>query len=231
LKEKVLIPNFPLTTTFLINCTPNLVAPLLAFNYAVWKFRKPAQASLFIENLDWLLSKLSDHAKAEYLSTKKPAPKYRKCLDPDFIEQETIIHNNIVSSIDIKKVFCYTDGSASPNPGPSGAGACIFVPHTGLLVDLGASLGRGTNNTAELYALGMLLTHLTFLKKNSLVHLSTAVIFCDSQLAIRAATTSKPKTTITLTSSVSTAYKTLSSLLNVELHWIRGHAHIGGNEE
>ena len=50
----------------------------------------------------------------------------------------------------------YTDGSASPNPGPCGAG--FFRPE-GPLAECSAatSLGRGTNNIGELYAMGMAL--------------------------------------------------------------------------
>jgi len=95
--------------------------------------------------------------------------KIKKHLDPDLIDKETVVHNVIVSGCTTNTVFCYTDGSASPNPGPSGAGACVFDPSSGIVMDLGASLGHGTNNTGELYALGMLFTHLTHLKNNSLL--------------------------------------------------------------
>ena len=97
-------------------------------------------------------------------------------------------------------------------------------------MDLGASLGHGTSNTGELYALGMLFTHLTHLKNNSLPSLATAFVFCDSQLAIRAATAKKFATNITLCLAVSRAYSALVAVCKVELHWIRGHSRVGGNE-
>ena len=51
----------------------------------------------------------------------------------------------------------YTDGSASPNPGPAGAGLVLFI--NGLPVWLVAvPLGDSTNNIGELYAIGLALT-------------------------------------------------------------------------
>ena len=223
-------PNFPLLATYLIDCPSDYVAPILAFNYAVWKFRQPAQASIAVESLDWLLSRITEHARAQLAFIKKPVRKSKKSVDPDFIEKETVVHNGIVSTNVPNIVFCYTDGSASPNPGPSGAGACIFMPHIDTVIDLGASLGKGTNNTGELYALGMLLTHLIYIKKHSFSSLSSAFIFSDSKLAIAAASSKKPTSNITLSLAVMRAHSDLSKLIKVELHWIRGHAGIGGNE-
>jgi hypothetical protein len=140
------------------------------------------------------LNRIVAHALAQLSFIKKPARKVKKHLDPNFVDPETDVHNVIVSSSTLNKVFCYTDGSASPNPGPSGAGACIFMPASDSVIDLGASLGHGTNNTGELYALGMLLTHLTHLKKTSCPSLAVAHIFSDSKLALAAAVATKKPT-------------------------------------
>ena len=230
LRANSFTPNFPLTATFLIDCPHDYIAPIMAFNYAVWKFRKPAHASIFVESLGWLLQRLCDHAVAQWKFIKKPPPKWKKSRDPDFIEKETIVHDVIVSTSSDDKVFCYTDGSASPNPGPSGAGACIFIPANGSLIDLGASLGHGTNNTGELYALGMLFKHLTHLKLYILPSLTVAYVFSDSKIAIAAATSKKPRSNVALSTAISQAFTELSRLIKVDLHWIRGHSRIGGNE-
>ncbi len=127
-------------------------------------------------------------------------------------------------------MFCYTDGSASPNPGPSGAGACIFLFDPDLVIDLGSSLGLGTNNTAELYALGMLFVELSKLVVRS-PDITIAHIFCDSKLALLAAVSKKPHITNgSITRAVRIAFNALPPSLKVELHWIRGHSGVGGNE-
>ena len=100
-----------------------------------------------------------------------------------------------------------------------------------LAIDCGASLGHGTNNSAELYALGICFTEL---RKLFLLHphIKRAVIFSDSQLALKAAAAkSRPLTNSELTKRLRKAY---AALLNtkrvVELYWIPGHCNVGGNE-
>jgi len=76
----------------------------------------------------------------------------------------------------------------------------------------------------------MLLNHLIFLKKNILPLMATAFIFSDSKIAIAAATSRKPKSNVMLSLAISQAFSALARLMKVELHWIRGHSRIGGNE-
>ena len=104
------------------------------------------------------------------------------------------------------------------------------MPAFGSVINLGATLGYGTNNTGELYALGMLFQHLLLLKTTSLPYITIAYIFCDSKIAISAASSNKPKSNITLSKTVAAAFKSISALIRIELHWIRGHSRVGGNE-
>lgn len=53
----------------------------------------------------------------------------------------------------------YTDGSASPNPGPGGAGSVVLFNDTPV-VELIHTGGETTNNRMELYALIMSFPHL-----------------------------------------------------------------------
>ena len=53
----------------------------------------------------------------------------------------------------------YTDGSASPNPGPGGAGSVILFKNK-VIVELVHAGGKTTNNRMELYALIMTFPHL-----------------------------------------------------------------------
>jgi len=129
-------------------------------------------------------------------------------------------------------VVCYTDGSASPNPGPSGAGACFFVQTPDLVADLGKSRGFSTNNAAELYALGMLALKLVDLLASH-PHVKRAVVFCDSKIAIDACDRPKKSKNLANASIVRALQKTMEFArlkLGIELRWVKGHTTVGGNE-
>ncbi len=57
-----------------------------------------------------------------------------------------------------------------------------------------------------------------------------AFIFSDSKIAISATTGSKSKTNVDLCRAVRAAHSMFALVINVEIHWIRGHSRIGGNE-
>src|SRR6185437_10493946 len=93
-------------------------------------------------------------------------------------------HDADLQSLSPTSAVCYTDGSASPNPGPSGSGAAIFLPgdSSGLRIDLGAALGHGTNNLAEVYAVGLCLQVL--LHFFPVRHFRDVAVFTDSKYAL-----------------------------------------------
>ena len=75
-------------------------------------------------------------------------------------EAAHLAYSLVVAAAPQRSVFCFTDGSASPNPGPSGAGAAVFLRKAdgqAEVIDLGVPLGWGTNNHAEIFAIGMVL--------------------------------------------------------------------------
>ena len=184
-----------------------------------------------VETLAWLITRIVGHARTQLSCIRKPPRKSKKYLDPDFIDPDTVLHNHIISSSSHDTAVCYTDGSASPNPGPSGAGASIFLADPDLVIDLGCSLGHGSNNAAELYALGMLLIKLSALKLSTRPGLKRAHIFSDSKLALLAAVSRKrPLTNGPITRAVRLAFIAVSRILSIDLHWIRGHSKVGGNE-
>jgi hypothetical protein len=141
--------------------TPTLTAPpslVLSFNFAVWRFRTQAQATPAVLRNNWLINKLvalasSLLAAAQAIAARKShnSADTRKCAHADYLRA--------VASTPGGTVFAFTDGSASPNPGPCGAGAALFYPRDPdvEVTDLCAPLGWGTNNLAELYAIGMCL--------------------------------------------------------------------------
>ena len=126
-------------------------------------------------------------------------------------------------------ILCYTDGSASPNPGPAGAGACLFNPATSTVTDLGVALGHGSNNLGELVAIGICLKELISLGVDP--HPLRAVLFTDSLYASNAITSSKPPSShVSTIKTIRALLATAIKLFPVTFHWIRGHSGAGGNE-
>ena len=98
------------------------------------------------------------------------------------LESAISLHNDLLLTVDKNIVFCYTDGSALPNPGLSGAAASIFLCGLDLLIDVGLPLGLGTNNFAELAALSICLNELMAQRK--VYPFSKVIFFCDSKYAL-----------------------------------------------
>ena len=150
--------SFPLLTSFLATPLPKeLLAPLLAFNNATWRYRKPAQASRLVQTREWLIARVVELAHNLLQSIRPPK---RKKPNPASAELSIEEHDVIIAGAGPDTLIIYTDGSASPNPGPAGAGAVVFAQHPNTCYDLGKSMGFSTNNAAEIYALGMIVAHL-----------------------------------------------------------------------
>ena len=138
-------------------------------------------------------------------------------------------HDSLVSSAGQRTALCYTDGSASPNPGPSGAGATIFTQDPDKVYDLGASTGLGTNNVGELVALYMCIKYLIVLFEKGKI--DNAIVFTDSQYALGLATSNKPPVAnARIVEALRKSHSLAISKFKISLHWIRGHTGIGGNE-
>ena len=74
---RVLFPSYaslsfslPLTFSFLVSTPHSFVIPVIVFNFAVWKYRRPALGSLFEQDKHWRASRI-----AELASTLLPRPK------------------------------------------------------------------------------------------------------------------------------------------------------------
>ena len=110
-------------------------------------------------------------------------------LDSSLVEHDDIVGNLLPSDL-----VCYTDGSASPNPGPAGAGASIFSLSDSYVIDLGLAIGFSTNNLGELIAIGIVLREL--LSRSQADHKPTRVfLFTDSLYASNAVLSTKPPNT------------------------------------
>jgi ribonuclease HI len=199
----------------------------LAFNFAVWKFRRPALAARVCQNSDWLSSRIFDLAVI-ILNKAKSFRKKRKDTKISSVSCSINIHDDLVLSYGKDVVFCYTDGSATPNPGPCGAAASLFFCNPDVLIDVGLSLGLGTNNIGELAALFVCFSEL--LKAHTTRLFSKAVIFCDSKYAIGlASSTKKPSSNFELVNLLRSVYRLASAAFHVSLHWVKGHSAVGGN--
>ncbi|MEO1234542.1 MAG: RNase H family protein, partial [Myxococcota bacterium] len=85
----------------------------------------------------------------------------------------------LVAEIEGRGVLCFTDGSCRGNPGPAGSGACVWLP-SGRRGEASRSLGRATNNVAELTAIGLALE---LLDEEGVAQDHPGAIFTDSAYA------------------------------------------------
>ena len=222
------IGNVSLAPTLLCGVPLNLVIPILAFNFAVWQYRRPALAARSSQDASWLSARVHDVAINVYKSAssqKKPASSVK---NTNAYSNARLIHDSICSRANANVVFCYVDGSASPNPGPCGAGASIFFNDPDVIVDAGRHLGHGTNNIGELCALLFCLCELILAFASR--HFEVVHIFCDSNYAIQqASSTRKPKANRDIITNVRAVLLKARALFRVDLHWVKGHARVGGN--
>ena len=217
---------FPLCISFLIDVPLVLVNPLLAFNFAVWKFRVPSLGTAVEFDNNWRSTRIAELAST-YLRRFKLSKKSHKIVSDDSIAS----HDAILASAPPHALFCYTDGSASPNPGPSGAGASIFNSDAATVTDLGANLGFGTNNLGELVAIGVCLEELRSSVPLLPICPSHVFIFTDSLFASNAVVSAKaPAAHATTIKALRALFSSVLTLVPVTFHWIRGHSGAGGNE-
>ncbi len=121
-------------------------------------------------------------------------------------------------------VLAFADGACKGNPGPAGSGALVILPD-GRRGTSCASLGRGTNNVAELTAIQLVLDLLT----DADVATTTPIaLLTDSKYAIGVlAQNWKAKANVDLIAEVKRGLKAWPKL---KLHWVAGHAGVEGNE-
>lgn len=116
-------------------------------------------------------------------------------------------------------VIVYADGACSGNPGPSGLGVVVLDGETRR--ELSEYLGRGTNNIAELTGI---LRAAELLSGRS----DPIRIYTDSKYSIGVLTKGwKAKKNSELIHDAKTA---LSTLADVKLHYVPGHAGVALNE-
>jgi ribonuclease HI len=217
--------RFPLHATFLCGVSKDLVNPILALNFAVWKFRKPALAAKDYRDHEWLANRILDVAN-HCLRACRPKAKDSKNSDITLFINE---HYTLIDNFGIGAVFCFTDGSAIPNPGPGGAGAFILAPHCDLSIFAGIPIGHSTNNLGELMGLAICFHELICLFASN--PFSKAIVFSDSDYAISmVASTRRPWVNCKAIDIVRKLFRKASVLFALTLKWVKAHAGVPGNE-
>ncbi len=136
------------------------------------------------------------------------------CSDKAKAKEE---HHALFNSIPSSFYIIYTDGSLVKDKG-CGIGIAMYLPFTRELKCLSFFLGKNIGIAdAETYAIYKALQYLISVRPNAQCY-----IFSDSQTALQRITTA--------TNFHSFKIRSLSSKLEVKLHWCPGHQGIQGNE-
>jgi ribonuclease HI len=197
----------------------NITTLLLIFNWSVWKtvtmIKKGANKNTIIQKITDLVMD-----KKELILKTHPSKSGR---NKRIIQRDRA--NALINKTPKNQAILYTDGSANPNPGPSGAGALLIIPGVGEF-QIYESLGHGTNNRGEAWAIGMALQKLEDLGLSDLLEIT---ICSDSQWAIGCL---RDGHKIKKNKDIINPLKRIIKSKSYKINWIWtvGHAGIRGNE-
>lgn len=123
-----------------------------------------------------------------------------------------------------RAVVAFSDGACRGNPGPAGSGAVVILPD-GAEYEACLSLGRATNNVAELTAIGLVLE---LLDEVDVARETEVAIFSDSSYANGVLVKNwKAKANQALIADLKDR---LQDWPKAEILWVAGHAGVDGNE-
>lgn len=129
-----------------------------------------------------------------------------------------------LAALDKDVAVAYTDGGCRGNPGPAGSGVYLTLPD-GRSAEASLALGRGTNNIAELSAIGLALD---LLDQASWPKDAPVCLFSDSDYANGVLVRGwKAKANTELIAELRARLKQRPK---VEVVWVAGHAGVAGNE-
>ena len=139
----------------------------------------------------------------------------------------------IIAGLPSGTVIAFTDGASRGNPGPTGAGCALTMQgEEGVLMERFVALGSSTNNTSELWAIGMALEML-----RSLPHAGRPYslhVLTDSTVSmglLKGKSVSRIKSEIVLAiRDLRDSLKKEGILGSLHIDWIPGHAGVQGNE-
>lgn len=132
-----------------------LVLFQLIFNYAVWQARDHAEINSGMVGVQQFIQRSFVRLVRKYAPSILGHSNDRGTGKKSAKKTLAIVKfQNALADVTDTTIICYPDGSASPNPGPGGAGFCIR--HGTREWRRYVSLGYTTNNVGEIYALGMI---------------------------------------------------------------------------
>ena len=139
--------------------------------------------------------------------------------------------DDLISRIPASCTTIYTDGSSWPtNPGPSGAGALVSM-HGFPDTRLQASIGLGTNNLGEAWAIGMALSFLFCPARLTNSNSKFIVILTDSKLCVDSLKKGFSKNhNLDKLIQLILIFIRDHPLFTVKICWIPGHVGIPGND-
>ncbi|MEW8545279.1 MAG: reverse transcriptase domain-containing protein, partial [Candidatus Thiodiazotropha sp.] len=147
--------------------------------------------------------------------------------------QSREIVGTMIENCNEKTAIAFTDGSCLGNPGPCGAGACLYLPgHTEPILLKYPISSYGSILLGELMAIKMAITHIQNRTRSELRIIEKLHIFSDSQCAIGHLLLGwEAKSHKSTIREVKTNIKNLEVLgIKVEISWTPGHSDIKGNE-
>jgi len=132
-----------------------------------------------------------------------------------------------IQNIPIGDYYAFTDGSAQPNPGPTGAGAVIYqrcIDNDITICTYTAPIGNADNNAGEIFAMGIVLEHFNNNSKRKNIH-----IYTDSSLLCGAI---KEGWSVGCNTPLLHHVRKLLRNLNgiCSTHWVPGHSGVEQNE-
>jgi len=184
------------------------------------------KGSLDIENIEEDFSYSKD-----YVGLSKSYKE--KVITQEFENSKTLQTENIqrqISSLQGEEILVFTDGSTLGNPGPTGAGAVVYLEgYNTTPILLKRSVSSFSNNYAgEVEAIDLALNFLHITE----VHDKEIHMYTDCQAAIQSVfSTQTPKTKIATIQNAQRLRKELHDRNNsLTVHWIPGHMNITGND-
>lgn len=130
----------------------------------------------------------------------------------------------LLASLPAGTIVAYADGSAKGNPGPAGSGAVVELPD-GRSGECSRSLGRATNNIAELTAVACVIE---LLDEAGVPDDAPVALLTDSKYAVGVLSLGwKANANRELVEDIR---ESLQRRSGVEMHWIAGHVGTPGNE-
>ena len=161
------------------------------------------------------------------LGSSKSRTKNQEAQSREIIEK-------IIEGCDENTVIAFTDGSCLGNPGPCGAGACIYMPgYTDPTIHKQPVTSCGSILLGELIAIKMVINEIqNQAEKRELNNVKKVHIFSDSQCAIGHLSLGwEAKMHRASIQEVKSDIQRLeTSGIQVELSWSPGHSNIKGNE-